>query len=150
MALANTIEGSQILIKVGDGGDPETFSHPCLINSARGLVLTAGTTERAVPDCSDPQLLQWIKRKKNSLSGSINGAGVLHGPNYKDYFNWLKSKDDKNIEICLDVLAAEGGGKVYGAFHLTTLELNGDNEGFAEVSIQLDSNGELDWTDAVA
>ncbi len=148
MAKAKTVKGSQLLIKVGDGAGTETFSHPCLINSTRGLVATAATTERAVPDCDDPELLQWLEREKNGLSGSISGAGVLHASNYGDYFAWLQSKDTKNVEVTLNVSAANGGGKVAGAFHLTNLEISGDNGDFVTVSLDFLSSGQLVWTAA--
>jgi hypothetical protein len=31
------VAGEQLLIQIGDGGSPETFTHSCLINTTRGI-----------------------------------------------------------------------------------------------------------------
>ena len=149
MAYAKVMKGTRLLIKVGDGADPEVFAHPCLINSARGITFSAGTTEDYIPDCDDPDLLQAVIRTKNSYSAAINGAGVLHTPSVEEYFEWLKDPDTKNIQVLLNAVAlADGGGHFAGAFHLTSFEISGDREGYSQCSIELQSSGALTWVDA--
>lgn len=144
MALATTASGvRQLLIKVGDGADPEVFAHPCLINSQRGLKLAAETNEIIVPDCADPDLMAWIQREKKSLSGGIDGAGVLHVPDLEDYFNWFKSADPKNVKTVVDLPSVSGGRIFTGAYHLTNFEITGERGDKVQCSISLQSTGEI-------
>ncbi len=57
--MANTVRGAALLIKVGDGGDPETFAHPCSINAERGIQFAAETRNNNDPNCEDPEAIVW-------------------------------------------------------------------------------------------
>ncbi len=47
-------EGGQILVKIGDGADPEVFASDCLINTDKGIDFSSDSTDFVVPDCVDP------------------------------------------------------------------------------------------------
>ena len=110
MALAKTVKGTKILVKVGDGGDPETFAHNCSINGARSFQLSAGTNENNVPDCDDPDLIAWVVREKVSLSGTVQGAGVCNTDDIPTFEEWARDPDPRNCRIVVDVPGADGGG----------------------------------------
>ncbi len=151
MALAKVISGKSLLIKVSDGAGTPAYDHPCLINAARGIVFTAETNQTRIPDCDDPELIAWIKREKTSISGSINGAGVLHTSDTEEYFAWLVSPDTKVVRSELSgVSAANGGGYFSGSWHLTNFELTGDIGEYVQSSIGLESDGAITWVDASA
>lgn len=149
MALAKVLAGKSLLIKVSDGGGTPVYAHPCLINAARGIVLTAETNQTRIPDCDDPELIAWIKREKTSISGAINGAGVLHTTDTETYFNWLKSPDSIAVRVELNgVSSVNGGGFFAGSWHLTNFELSGDVGEYVQSSLGLESDGDITWTDA--
>jgi hypothetical protein len=149
MSLAKTLRGTQLLIKVSDGASSPVFSHPCLINTSRGIQLTAEMNEVLVPDCSDPDLMAWLEREKKSLSATISGAGVLNTPDFPDYFDWFTSADPKACRVELNgVSGANGGGYLAGSFHLASLETSGDRGDKVQVTMSLPSTGEITWTDA--
>ncbi len=150
MAAAKHAKGTQLLIQIGDGGDPETFAHPCLINAARGFTLTAGTSQVSLPDCDDPELIQWLITNKTSLSGQITGAGTLHVPNVKDYNNMLIDPDPYNVRVNLNIPALDGGGYWEGKFQLTTFGITGDptSDNTVSCDINFDSYGPVNWVDA--
>lgn len=143
MAQAKTASGSKLLVKVGDGGTPETFAHSCTINAQRGLALTAETNDINVPDCDDPDLVTWVEREKRSLSGTITGEGVLNTPDIETYFNWWKSPDPKNVKVVVDVPAADGGRIFTGAFLLTQFELTGNRGDKVTASLSMASDGAI-------
>lgn len=151
MAQAKTLRGVRLLVKIGDGEDPEVFAHPCLINAARGLSLVAQTNDIVIPDCSDPDLMAWAAREKVSLSGTINGAGVVNTPDISDWNDYLVSADTRNVRVELgQVLLADGGGYWGGAFLCTEFSITGDRGGRAECSVTMLSDGVVAWTDAAA
>lgn len=151
MTAAKTVKGKSLLIQVSDMEVSPTFSHDCLINAERGIVLSAETNETRVPDCDDPELIAWVVREKVSLSAAINGAGTLHTPNVSDYNDWLASPDTKDVRVKLNgIVLANGGGHWAGAFHLTTFEATGAIGELTQCSIALQSSGAVAWVPAAA
>lgn len=148
MATVKTINGSQLLVQIGDGASPsETFTHDCLINTSRGIAFSADTNEFVVPDCLDPDAPAWKELTKDGLSAQITGAGVVHTSSIESWFDWFTSANTKNIRVKVNVAGADGGGYWQGAFHLTAFEVSGDRKAKAEVSVTLVSSGPVTWTD---
>lgn len=150
MAAANVLAGKSLLILVGAGdGPPETFAHPCLINTDRGITINADTNDSRIPDCSDPELLSWLGREKISLSATISGAGTLHTTLTEEYFNWVTSASTKNVRVSLNgVTATLGGGYFAGAFHLVSFEITGSLGEKVQCALSMVSDGTVTWTDA--
>lgn len=151
MATVKTMNGTQLLIQIGDGASPETFSQDCLINTERGIAFQVDTNEFVVPDCTNPDDPAWKEVTKDGLSGQITGSGMLHTPSVKSFFAWLASKDTKNGRVLLNgVLLANGGGYWAGAWHLTAFEVTGNRNEKSTCSITLMSSGVVTWVDAAA
>lgn len=140
MAQVETFNGSKILVKIGDGGSPETFAHPCLINTSRSVQGSVTTVDSVVPDCSDPDAPAWIEREKDSISYTISGEGLMNRADIGDYLAWLKSADPKNVQVVIaDGLS--GAQVLSGAFHLTEFQISGTRKEKATCSITLVSDG---------
>lgn len=146
MAQAKTARGTKLLVKIGDGGDPESFTHNCTINGARSFQLTSQTNDVNVPDCDDPDLMAWIEREKVSLGATIQGAGILNTPDVEFFFDYAKDSDPKNVRVVVDVIGADGGGYFEGSFHCTDFQINGDRGQKQDCSITLQSTGEITFT----
>lgn len=124
MTKVETFNGSKVLVKVGDGEDPEVFAHPCLINTSRSIQGSATTVDSNVPDCADMDAPSWTEREKDALSYTITGEGLLHRSDIADYMAWLKSPNTKNIQaVVADGLS--GAMVLSGAFHLTEFQVSG-------------------------
>lgn len=138
MAQLTTLRGSALYIKVSDGASPEVFTHPCLINTKRGIQFQSSTNKIIVPDCDNPDDPAWTDAVKDSLSATINGAGTLDNKvaviNFYDA--WLRDSDPRNVEVWLGTLGYWAGG-----FNLTSFEVNGDRGVLADVAISLESAG---------
>ncbi len=148
MAQAKTVRGTKILVKIGDGGDPETFAHNCSFNGARSLQFSAQTNDTNVPDCDDPDLMAWVEREKVSLSATIQGAGVYNTPDGEAFFNLMKSPDPVNIRFVIDVDGVDGGGYWAGAFLMTDMQIDGDRGQKGNLSGTFQSTGAITWVDA--
>lgn len=143
MAAVKHARGVKLLLKVGDGASPETFTAFCTINAARSLKGVATTNEFNIPDCADPDALAWVVREKVSLSYSVSGAGILNTPDVQDFADWLADEASKNCQIVVDVPSADGGVIFEGAFHLTDFEITGDRGGKMQANLTLASDGEV-------
>lgn len=141
MAQAKTVRGVKLLVKIGDGGSPETFTHNCSINAARSFELASQVNEFAVPDCDDPDLMAWLEREKISIGSTINGAGILNSDDIPFFSAYAISPDPKNVRCVVDVPGADGGGYWPGAFLLTTFGITGDRGGKVEVNLAFQSTG---------
>lgn len=152
MALAKVLAGKKLLIKVSDGATPTpAFAHPCSINEARSVGLTANTNETRIPDCDDPELIAPIKREKTDYSANVAGSGVLHTSDVQFYVDWLKSPDPIATRVELSgVVLADGGGYLQADYHCTQFEISGNLGEYAKANITLLSDGDITWVDAAA
>lgn len=137
MADVGIIEGEKLLIKVGDGGAPEVFTHPCLINTTRGFSLKTNMTETEVADCADQSLPAKIVRKAKSIDFEVSGAGKVDKTSVLAYVQWWKSAVAKNVEITQDVTGAEGGFKIAVPMILSSFNVKGERGDYQDVDITL-------------
>lgn len=136
--MVDVINGEQILIKIGDGADPEVFAHPALINTDRGIAFSSSVNSTPNPDPANPSAPAWNATDKDGLSATISGAGLLDLGDVADYFDWYEGQGTKNVEV---VLQKTGGLKFKGAFHLSEFQITGQRKNKATCSITLVSDG---------
>lgn len=130
------VAGEQLLIKVGDGGGPEVFAAPALINAQRDVKFS--TTEKAVeiPRTDTPGAPAKTVREITGVDWSVTGAGILNSGDDKTYADWLISGQPKNIKV---INPTTGGLTVTGPAVLTDFQVTG-NRG-DKVMIQLTLKG---------
>jgi predicted secreted protein len=152
MAQPKTLNGKQLLVKIGDGGSPtETFASDCLINLDRAFELTADGNDVSVPDCDNPSAPAWREKIIQTLSANVSGGGRLHTSVVEAYFTWLTTGASKNVRLELGgVSAANGGGYFSGAYKLTRFALSGSDGDLATAEVTLESTGAITWTDAAS
>lgn len=151
MAAVQTMNGTKLLVQIGNGAGPEVFAHDCLINAERGIAFSADTNEFIVPDCTNPDDPAWKEVTKDGLSATITGGGMLHTSSVSTWFAWLTDDATKNVRVLLNgVTLANGGGHWAGAFHLTAFEVTGNRNEKVTVSVTLMSSGAITWVPASA
>jgi predicted secreted protein len=138
MTQPTTLKGTQLFIKIGDGGDPESFAHHCLINADRGITFRSNTNDVVVPDCDNPDDPAWRELVKDALSVGVTGAGTLDNKltTIQTYTTWVTSDDAKNLQVWLGTV-----GYWSGAFKLTEFAITGARGNKAQVSLTLESDG---------
>jgi predicted secreted protein len=142
MALKHA-RGVKLLLKIGNGADPEQFFAKCSINAARGITFTAATNEFEIPNCDDPDQIAWVAREKKSISVALSGAGMLDTTDVSFFFEYLTDENSRNCQVVVDVPSADGGVVFEGAYHLTDFSITGDRGAKQECSISLASDGEV-------
>src|ERR1700741_139848 len=101
MARPTTLAFSKMLILVGNGHSPETFSSPCGLTT-KGLDLSASSNDVQVPDCDDPDAPAWTERVVKALSGKVSGSGILAVESFTFWNEWALDGSTKNVRIKFD------------------------------------------------
>lgn len=140
----NTVTFSQCAILIGDGATPtEGFAASCLVNSSKGISLTANLAEDEVPDCDNPGNPAQVFRNAQSISLSISGAGKVHRDDVLAYQQWLASGASKNAKVRIGVIDEAGASEISCALKLSDFSVNAQFPGdtAAECDITLVSHG---------
>jgi len=147
MAAVKTTRWSKLVLKVGNGADPEVFAPLCSINASRGISFNTSLTEEAIPDCDDLEAVMWLIREKVSIGVDVTGGGKVDKPNVKTFVDWAKDKETKRCQVVLDDDVPANVITFEGDFHLETFSMTGD-PGSPTVSgeIALKSSGEVEGT----
>lgn len=145
MALATTRSWSKMTIWPGDGASPEVFTSKVCGLTSKGFTISSDMTESMVPDCADPDLPSWVERITKSNSAEISGSGVMAEETFAFWRDWKLDGSAKNVRVMLDLLTNDG--YFSGSFLLSSFELTGNqDDGKINVSVTLQSSGEVEWT----
>lgn len=140
MAFAATMKGTQLQIRISNGltGTNLVYSHPCLINAARGVQWSSTGTDEEIPDCADPDALAWNQHTKSGLKITITGAGKINTSDITTFWSWWDSDTAKTIKIDM---YGTNGGVITGDYKLTDFNLTGDRGKLAECTLTIQSHG---------
>ena len=137
MATIKPIYGSQLLIMIGDGADPEVYTHPALINTSRGIEFSTAVETDELIDVADQSAPAVTVRRVRSSDSKIDGAGVIHEDDLPEYLAWAAGSDSgkvRNVEVRI------GGTSnvIRGKYVLTSFKVSGDRAKMLEVQITLE------------
>ncbi|MGV1803486.1 phage tail tube protein [Agrobacterium vitis] len=140
MAQATAIRGGKIRVLIGNSANPIVYSAPCGFTS-RSVSLDKGLEETSIPDCDDPDAVDWIGRDASSLSMSVSGEGVLAQESVETWLDAWESIDSVPVKV-----EAEFPAKTItwtGLMHVEKFEISGDNGKRASASISMQSDGKM-------
>ena len=140
MAQATTIKGGKIRVLLGDDATPIVYSAPCGLTQ-RSITLTKNLEEVQIPDCTDPDKVDWLGRDATSLSMSVTGEGVLASESVD---TWLEAFD--SIESVPVKVEWEFPAKTItwtGKMHIESVEVGANNGQRATINVALQSDGEM-------
>lgn len=140
MAQATTIRGGRVRILLGSGSSPIVYSAPCGFTS-RSITFTKGLEEANVPDCDDPDKIDWIGRDATSLSISVSGEGVLA---YESTDTWDAAwLSLESVQSRIEIQWPEKTVTWTGKFHIESMELGATNGTRATLNVTMQSDGEF-------
>lgn len=132
-------KGRAFVLKVGDGGDPETFT------TIGGMRTTSLSINNEIVDITNKTSGGWRELLGGAgvRSVTLSGAGVFtdSAAEMSVQAKMLAGSVD-NYEITF-----ESGDSFAGAFQATRLEYAGDHNGERTYSIRLESSGAVSFTD---
>ena len=137
-------KGRALLIKIGDGGDPETFSNLCGLTS-KTFTINNEDTEVTTPDCANPEGALWRQSISGIKSVSINGDGFFEDSASELRANNVAMATDNAVN--LEIIVPDFG-TYSGAFRITTMEYGGEQSNGVTYSVAFESNGEITFTAA--
>jgi hypothetical protein len=140
------VAGEQLLIKIGDGGDPEVFAHTCLINAARGVAFKTNLTTTEVADCADQSKPAKVIKKAKSIDFTITGAGKTDAPSVWAFLQWWQSGAPKNIIVDQNLTGAAGGFSGAGPAILSDFKLEGTRGDYQDFTGTIDAAEPFVWT----
>lgn len=141
MAKPTTFRGTQLLIKIGDGANPEVFAFPCGLTTT-GLNRSAETSDTTVPDCADPDAPAWTEREVSTMSWEASGSGVLAAESVATWDAWHAAGEERNVQIDLGT-AANDGRRYTGVALLTAYNITGERGQKVNVEVTITGTGPL-------
>lgn len=148
MARPVTVKFGKFFVRLSDGATPPAFIAPCGFTQ-KSFSRTKALTDSTIPDCDDPDAPAWSERDVQSMSASINGSGVLAKSAVPIWEAALLSTDSIEVEVELEY--PDGDKEVYtGNFHLESFEVTGSNGERVQVSVTMQSDGEIEYERTIA
>jgi hypothetical protein len=138
MAQATTLRGGKVRILLGEGTSPIVYTAPCGFTN-RSITFTKGLEEANVPDCDDPDKIDWIGRDATSLSISVSGEGVLA---FESTDTWDEAWE--NLDSVPAKIEIEWPSKTIvwtGKLHIESMELGATNGTRATLNVSMQSDG---------
>lgn len=146
MAQATTIRGGRVRILLGAGTSPIVYTAPCGFTS-RSITFNKGLEEVNIPDCDNPDLVDWIGRDATSLSITVSGEGVLAFESTDAWDEAFLSLDSvpARIEIEWPAKTVVWTGRL----HIESLELAATNGQRATLNVSMQSDGAFERTETL-
>lgn len=140
-----------LLILLGDGGDPETFGAPCGANS-REMKLTNALGEEMLLDCDDPigaaaVMTRWVEGQDTDLTI----GGRIATQYLAQWIAWADATGAaaiKNIRAELGASAAQNGGHWDVPAVLESFDLGAQGKGSVSFSATIKQAGKRAYTAA--
>lgn len=146
MAQPDIIRGTYFVLAMGDGGSPdETFDPLCGL-TARQLTYQANTSDQFIRDCADPEDVPIRRLIATGEQWSLSGNGALNRADLADIeaakgvtknyrFYYTEPADDEVYR-----------GYWEGPAMLVNVTIDGNDEAYAQISLQMESDGQWTWT----
>ncbi|MEO7172028.1 phage tail tube protein [Flavobacterium sp.] len=135
-----TTKGGKVRVLLGNSADPVVYSAPCGFTS-KSVTLTKGLEEVSVPDCDDPDKVDWLGRDAVSLSMAIGGEGVLAAESSETWLDAWESVDSVPVKVEIEFPAKTITWT--GFMHVESLELGAPNGRRVTNNVSMQSDGEM-------
>ncbi|RKD61555.1 phage tail tube protein [Rhizobium sp. WW_1] len=140
MAQPTTVRGGKIRVLLGNSATPIVYSAPCGFTQ-KTITLTKALEEVQLPDCEDPDKVDWLGRDATSLSMGISGEGVLALESTETWLDAWESVDSVPAKV-----EWEFPSKTItwtGRMHVETLEVGAPNGRRVTQNVNMQSDGEM-------
>lgn len=140
MAQATTIKGGKVHVFIGNKTNPIIYSNPCGLTS-RSISFNKGTSDEKMPDCDDPDKVDWLGRNATSLSIDIDGEGVLAMQSVNIWLDAWESVDPVPVKI--EIVFPEATIDWTGKMQVDSFKVTAPNGETVKASISMKSDGEM-------
>lgn len=140
MAQATTIKAGKIRILLATTAAPTVYAAPCGFTQ-RSVSINKGLEDVNVPDCDDPDKVDWIGRDATSLSITVSGEGVLATESVETWLDAVENLDAVPVKIEMEFAAKTITWT--GKMQVESLEIGATNGQRATLSVSMQSDGEM-------
>ncbi|UXT96763.1 phage tail protein [Agrobacterium tumefaciens] len=140
MAKATTIKGGKFRVLIGNDASPIAYSAPCGFTQ-RSITLNKGLEEVNIPDCDDPDKVDWVGRDATSLSMTVSGEGVLVEESVEVWLDAWENLESVPVKIEWEFPAKTVTWT--GSMQIESLEAGAANAGRATLNVSMQSDGEM-------
>lgn len=140
MAQATTIKSGMVRVLLGSGSGPITYAALCGFTQ-RSITFSKNLEEVNIPDCDDPDKIDWIGRDATSLSMAISGEGVLAEESVEEWSDAMESTS--SVPVKVEVEFPTKTLTWTGYMHIESMELGVANGGRATNNISMQSDGQM-------
>lgn len=140
MSQATTIKGGKIKVLIGNSATPIVYTSPCGFTQ-RSITLNKGLEDVNIPDCEDPDKVDWVGRDATSLSMSVSGEGVLASESVETWLDAFESIDSVPVKVEWEFPAKTITWT--GFMHIESMEVGANNGQRATNNVSLQSDGEM-------
>lgn len=140
MADPTTIRGGMVRVLLGNAATPIVYSAKCGFNQ-RTVSINKGLEEVNLPDCENPDTVNWIGRDATSLSMSIGGEGVLAAESVD---SWLEAAENVNsVPVKVEWEFPTKTITWTGRAHVESFEVGAQDGRRVTGSVSLQSDGKM-------
>ena len=139
MATPTTIKGGKVRVLLDLAGSG-SYAAPCGFTS-RSITLNKALNEFQLPDCDDPDSVDWLGRDAVSLSMGVSGEGLLASESVE---TWLDAWED--VESVAVKIEWEFPSKTItwtGNMHVENFEVTAQNAQRATATVSMQSDGAM-------
>ena len=144
MAKATTARFGTIVVQV-ETAVAGTFISICGVTK-REFNMDKNLNDFEVPDCSAPEAPAWVERVVKSISSGMSLGGVVAKeslPTLMELFMANASRQMRLRFIGFGTGAGTPDLQASGNYHFKSLKLQSDADGLAEITLSLESDGEI-------
>lgn len=140
MAQPKTIKGGKVRVLIGNDAVPVVYTAPCGFTS-KSVSLNKGLEEVNIPDCDDPDAVDWVGRDATSLSMSVSGEGVLTEEAVE---TWVDAWEDvDSVPVKVEWVFPSKTITWTGQMHIESLESEAPNGQRVTLSVSMQSDGPM-------
>lgn len=139
MTQPTTIKGGKVRVLLDPAGSG-SYAAPCGFTS-KSITLSKGLEETNIPDCDDPDAVDWVGRDATSLSISVSGEGVLA---YESQDTWLDAWENvESVAAKIEIEFTASTITYTGNMHVESLEMGAPNGRRVTLNVSIQSDGEM-------
>ncbi|KKJ75446.1 hypothetical protein WH95_18570 [Kiloniella litopenaei] len=127
--------GVKVILKVGDGADPEAF------NDLSGQKDTRMSGAANAVDVSDKTTGGWGSTLPGTRNMTVTSSGFAVWPDTNG-LQILRAHWEAGTNVNCELILNDSGNKYAGAFSITQLDIGGANDGATEYSVTLQNAGQ--------
>ncbi len=138
-------KGRLLLIKMGDGADPEVFTTICALTT-KSITINNEEIDITTPDCDAPGGSMWTEVIDGAKRLSFSGNGISKGRSEElSALNVaLASTPEANLQVVLPNF-----GTFASRFFFQSFEVGGEQNGAVTLSMTTGSTGPVTFTPEV-